>query len=240
VWDQREASSPSSARARLVALLRHWPRLWARPRDAAALLRTGADLLPPAIAGIRTQLAASRVALRWTRLRLALARRRPEAYFTLYSHLWRSAIRHGSLEFLADHAAVPEVSADLYDLCRADERLVGFHEVERSEARCYRWSEPVALVRVALAPGDHRVTVRLAHVRDGTLDSLGVFLDGTRIRDVSPQADPPAIVFTLPRAVVGSRPSHELVWVCRRQPVGRSESRALGLAVSGIDIAPAS
>jgi hypothetical protein len=237
VWEQRRAWDKATARARLAALVRHSLRIG--PRGAATLAGTFQDLILPAVAGIQGRLWASRARLWWTRFRLALARRNAEAYFDLYARLWRSAIRHGGYEFLAEHgpSATPAEWAAPYDLDGRDDRLVGFHEVERSDGRPFRWSEPVALLHVRMEPRDTTVTLRLAHCARDVARTLGVFFDGNPVAGVRELGDPPRIVFSVARELMRPGLAHELVWACRRKRVDRrADSRALGIAVAGIEI----
>jgi hypothetical protein len=208
--------------------------------DLAAFVTTAAALLAPAAAGIEGRVRASWGQLWWLRFRLALAGRRPESYFSHYARLWECAIRYGAFEFVGDHVAAERVSALPYDLGTADDRLVGFHGIERNGDVSFRWSEPLALVQLALEPRDYTVTLRLAHPARRGLETLAVFFDGRPLLHDVEATKPPSIVLRIPRERVRRRHYHEIVWVCARHPVDpRAETRALGLPIAAIEVAAA-
>ncbi|MEQ1905043.1 MAG: FkbM family methyltransferase [Pirellulaceae bacterium] len=76
---------------------------------------------------------------------------------------------------LTDHdsAATSEIQREVFALhCNkpTDGRLINFHELEQHAGQTFRWSEPVSMVRVALAAGDYRVEIDTGCLRGAEVD----------------------------------------------------------------------
>jgi hypothetical protein len=188
-WAARQAWRPHLARAAAVLARRarsrrraFWPaelvrrlRLRARwaararlgPRAAlgSAQLRFGAALL---LLRLVVGLGASGQLLRLALVRLVDATVRRERW--RYVGAWLTATAR-----LA-RAAVPR-PVPLSWQPDEDERwvTVGFHEVEDWQGHRFRWSEPVGLVEVVLAPGSYRFTLSWLPIRP--LENLVIYLD---------------------------------------------------------------
>jgi FkbM family methyltransferase len=66
-----------------------------------------------------------------------------------------------------------ETSREMFSLeCTKpeDSRLINFHELEQHAGRMFRWSEPVSMIRLALAPGDYHVAIDTGCLRGEKAD----------------------------------------------------------------------
>lgn len=72
-----------------------------------------------------------------------------------------------------DSATAAEIQREVFALhCNkpSESRLVNFHELEQHAGQTFRWSEPVSMVRVALAADDFRVEIDTGCLRGAEVD----------------------------------------------------------------------
>jgi hypothetical protein len=171
-WDRGGRTDPGLARAearvRLKALLR-----------GTGSVRALAGLLPACVLGggrWRWPAALDR-ARRQLRVRLM---RNGEARTDAFAELWQRIAAGARIDFLTrlgagaavearDEIAIDELPAPL---------LVGFHPLERYAGLPFRWSEPLAHVKLALPPGEQVVELVTRELRPPL--ALEAFVNGRR------------------------------------------------------------
>jgi hypothetical protein len=108
-------------------------------------------------------------------------------------------------------------------------RSAGIHPLEVWQGRRFRWSEPVGMVDVGLAPGDYRFTLEWLPVKP--IENLRVYVDGRHVEIVRVGCQATG-GFT-----VDTQGSVRFSWTCEPwKPQG--DSRLLGLPVVAIDWTP--
>ena len=116
--------------------------------------------------------------------------------------------------------------------------LAGFHARETFDGQPFRWSSPLALIRVAVPPGDYEVRLDTKGIRDCRRPGLvELYLDGRRM--------PPAGAWTADQIMFRADPtmfrigaSQCLVLASGRLRTGPAERRSLGLPVFAITFVP--
>lgn len=207
------------ARVRLKALLR-----------GEGSVRELANLLPAcALGGGRWRWpAAAGRALR--RLRVHLMRA-GEARTDAFANWWQRAAAGARLDFvtrLGARAVEPRDAAHIDELPAP--LLVGFHPLERYAGRPFRWSEPLAHVKLALPPGERVVELVTRDLRPAL--ALEAFVNGRRAPVEDRAAKEGAIRVTV-RASARRAGLQYLTLKCAPwSPAG--DPRALGLPLFGL------
>jgi hypothetical protein len=152
-------------------------------RDAGWLLAELGRRLPVATAGAQPHIARDRLGITAVE---QLIERTPLPDDRLLPWLVRGHARTQRLtrlRWIRDHVGPPSPpvrrtgtwSAEVLD----GAELVGVHGLERHDGRPFRWTEPVALLRLAPPPGEHVVTIDTGALRGSPLDYVhGVYAGG--------------------------------------------------------------
>jgi hypothetical protein len=116
-----------------------------------------------------------------------------------------------------------------------EEWLVGFHLVERWGEDAFRWSGPVALVRLGLPAGTYEVRLETRGVRVEPLPlCLEVFFNRHKVPSSSIQFDNGLLSFRVLPSMFEDGPEQRLFLTCnplRPWKVGMSDRRTLGLPI---------
>jgi hypothetical protein len=117
-----------------------------------------------------------------------------------------------------------------------DEALVGAHAFEREAERTYRWTEPVALLRLASPPGRHELVLDTGGLRGRPLDYVtGAYAAGRRVSHDRLRGDATRLVVPLPPHGPGtgvtilSRPLDP-------RTLGAEDPRRLGMPLFSVEI----
>ena len=177
-----------------------WTQRWTYTRDVAReRLRAAVAVLRPGAGPLRVLAAEAAVAAFGPRMhvlakgievklaRLAVQAGRDERRrFEVYRHYWHTVQRLGAIEaIVANGVEMPPEPSErsTYDLTSVDApSMSGVNVVETWEGRAFRWSGPLALVRVCL-PRGVRFEGRLEFlpIRGPSLPNLRLALGGRRI-----------------------------------------------------------
>ena len=181
LWDAREAYRPGVARPLVKALVAAVARA---PRDAWWLLREIAARLPAAVAGPLPRLLWERLAARWAG---AIADRAPMSQrrrWRLYASAHRHTLRAGQLRWIRDRyaASSPSPAAGMTARDLDGCRLVGAHGLESHGGRRFRWTGPIAMLRLGPTASAGVLRIDIGGVRGDPLDCLrGIHVDGRRV-----------------------------------------------------------
>ena len=176
----------------------------------ARLHRGGARRLAASMLGQMASTPLERLGLRgrctWARLRFALSGQDAEARFRWFDALWNAtgelARREVAARPLRDVGGRAAGIRAWRDAVRGPG---GFHGRETFGGRSFRWSAPLARLRVHVAPGDYDVAVDTGGLRRfATGDPVHLYLDGHRASVPPPSTaarPPPAPPAKGPRLV---------------------------------------
>jgi hypothetical protein len=161
-WTNRLAYRPEIARRFARDLVDALGRAVLRRRDDASwLARELFRVLPAALAGARLHAAVERLRFRVDAL---WAERAPRSEATRYARFLRAqdeVVRSTRLRWIRDRVGrldAPRARAGRVTVDElTDAGIVGGHALERDGRRFFRWTEPVALLRVAGSPGQELV-----------------------------------------------------------------------------------
>lgn len=252
-WSESWREQRSADRRRALAcatrsLLRAMARPW-RPGTAAKAYAALGSLfgLPVELvsAGWASVLQAG-IAYAWARLGFAWPWLESEQRYRRYCRLWdaagelarQRALRRQSLSgSLSNPPGVPE-TLDYHPGEMPSGGLIGFHGAEQFEGRRFRWSSPLALVRLALPPGRYVVRLDLGSLGAGLApEFVDLYLDGRLLRREACGQTGQGI-FHAELGQFRDRPPESLILVSGRIRAASPETRALGIPVFGIEFLP--
>jgi hypothetical protein len=231
-WICQDDFEPDLARSAFGALLRDSSvaRSWRRPDEKwhAFWRWTG-----PALSGDRLARGAAFVGSAFARSTLAVSlvagskksvARRLKNYIAALIHLQRLACIHAARRKRG--AALPRLGEQV--LAQA-----GFHAPETLRGQAFRWSEPVAAIRIDGLPGRNIVRIRCLAAR-GPLDRIRprFYLEGARVADGAVATTNDSFVLCLDLPPSGAA---RLAWVCSRLSA-RDDRRRLGLPIAEIEV----
>jgi hypothetical protein len=237
LWERRLAYRPEIARSMLAALrsaIRH------HPRDAGWLSRELVARLPARVAGAgprgtweRATAACHKAVAGTNRLPEKVRRR------SFVSGVNRTAAA-AQLSQSAEANGLPAPApAGSIGAERLEGVLIGSHGLEEHGGRRFRWSEPVALIRIA-PTGDAVLRLRTAGLRGHPLDYLqGVYVDGEELPAELVSGDSETLEVQLPERLAEAVTDSGIVLICRPlipSREGSSDSRRLGVPVMEIDL----
>lgn len=187
--------------------------------------RTALRWLTPAIFGDRLYRAASWLGMVANRVRVLAAmpfssRRKRSVAFKNYS---AAVIHHQRLSSIAHERNR-----------RGGSARAGFHPIESVDGTQFRWSEPVAIVRIELPAGRSTiVTDCLTFAAILTMKELRFRLGGKEVADADVLLEPHRVLIT-----THSERAHPstLSWVCSRMNAP-NDPRVLGLPVTSVEVA---
>ena len=187
VWANRYGYRPEIARAIARDLVDALGRAAVRGRaDVPWVARELARRLPATAAGTRPRTAAEAVAFRADEL---AAERLPLPAAVRYASFLRAqarAVRLTRLRWLRDHVPAPDAPTPRCGRWAVNElddaALVGAHSLERGGGRTFRWTEPVALLRLEPPTGKHELVLETAGMRGPPQSYVtGAYAGGRRV-----------------------------------------------------------
>lgn len=206
--------------ADLAALRRFIPRALAGPTGARLVLRTSARL---------------------SLLRCLVPLGDADRRFARFRRAWHDVWFCGQVQHLERQALPPPTRPQephRFSAGAPDTDFVGFHAREEGAQGPFRWTEPAALWRLALSPGDYRACLRLSLPPQDP--RLRLSLNGHALRFAA-EGSPETLAFRVSRAML--RPGGEQHLVLRSLPFrpqlrGGTDARTLGIGVRSLDLVP--
>jgi hypothetical protein len=233
-WDRRFSYRPETARAMVAALVSAIRR---SPREAGWLTRELMTRMPARVAGSRPRWA-------WERGVAALQTFIADSGAFPTETRWRSYIGATERTVSAIKLRDGGRANGLPDPLTADQSLgaehlegvlIGVHSVERHEEAAFRWTEPVALLRLADPAGGATLRIRTDGVRGSPLDHLqGIYAGGEALPAELVTGEEGTLKAHLPVDFVRSA-DPGIVLVCRPfSPPG--DRRRLGMPVVEVEL----
>lgn len=155
---------------------------------------------------------------------------------------WRQVSTCGEIQHLARQALPPPTPPREPRRFRPDAPdtdFIGFHSRESDDGGAFRWTEPAALWRLALARGDYRACLRLSLPPGGLQPRLR--LNGRAVRAEAGGRSGDTLAFDVPRELLREGGEQHLVLLSapfRPRELGSTDGRTLGVAVRSLDLAP--
>jgi len=206
--------------------------------DLAALRRW----MPIALAGPTGARLVLRASARLSLLRCLVPRGEADRRFARFRRAWLDVWSCGQIQHL-ERQSLPLPTPPPEPLHFAsgapDTDFVGFHSREKDAEGTFRWTEPAALWRLALSPGDYRARLRLSLPPQDP--RLRLSLNGHALRPAA-AGSPEALAFEIPRAMLRAGGEQRLVLLSapfRPRRLGSADARTLGIAVRFLDLVPA-
>jgi hypothetical protein len=245
VFDLRLAFN-CAARSLRRALAR--PQRRATAALARAMLTTLAGLTAKAADSGRVRLLKAALAYAWARGQFALPPHDAERRYMRFCRLWdkmsdlaaaRAHLRNGEP---AREPAVAKIAECLLyrpgDM--APSRLRGFHGRELYQGDAFRWTAPLAQVRVSVPAADYEMQIDTRGVAGDPPPLLDAYLNGHVLPPVR-SGDFGLAIFHAPRETFHSDSSQILVLTSGRfRRVGATEHRSLGVPIFSVRFVPRS
>ena len=205
-------------------------------------------LLPAAVFGVPEEMLRARAAEQAALARLWLWRFNFKKCYQAYLDYWDARTRIVHLQNALDEnrsvALWPE-SFDYHLATIEEARHAGFGEAEKLEGRAFRWSEPVASIKIAAPPGDYEIELAVLDLRPWTLPQrLHVYLGTQRLECTTVDFGRGFARFRAPSSV-WTRPDnqYDLVIVSSeykaREFGAINDRRDLGIPLSAVHLSPA-
>jgi hypothetical protein len=184
-WGHRLGYRPELARTMARGLLAAaGDAVGRRSDDVWWMLRELGARLPSVAAGVRPYLLRDRLGLGVSE---QLLERLPLPEDRLYPRFLRAqdrVVRLTQLEWIHDHVGPPDPPVRETGVWSAESvdgaEVVGAHGLEQRDGRWFRWTGPVALLRLAPPPGDHVLTIDTGGLRGSPLDYVCAVQAGAR------------------------------------------------------------
>jgi hypothetical protein len=209
-----------------------------------ALVRELCGRLAVAVTGPRWLLLSPLLSLLAARFRCAWWRWDERRQVQAYADVWERLTHYCRVRYVVEHAGddgpVAGVERHRYDMAEVSQRtLVGFHTRETCGGKTFRWSGPLALLRLHVSPGNYQVTLDTGSLRGaGCSFPYGLFWNGRRIARKSIRVEAGRIVFPIERTTFVPGPEQRLSIVCAplQSLLRRSaDHRRLGLPVCSVE-----
>jgi hypothetical protein len=219
-----------------------------RSDDAWWMLRELGARLPTATAGVRPHLLRDALAFNAGE---QLLRRLPLPEDRLYPWYLRAqdrVVRLTELRWIRDHVGPPTPPLRTTGSWSAEAvdggELVGAHGLEYHDGRSFRWTEPVALLRLAPPPGEHLLTIDTGSLRGSPLDYVcAVYAGAHPLPPGDMQDEDGRLMVRLSPDFAEQAAANGVSLLARPLEPGRQGSpdrRRLGMPVFSIELRPAS
>jgi hypothetical protein len=219
---------------------------------ARALLRNRQELgwlareigrtLPAAMGGIRPYVAWENALFRWSEWAAMNLPLSPEGRWHSYLRAHARVVRLTHLRWVDAHPEHPRIPAPVdggRPVEELDEHaLIGVDGMERDGERWFRWTDPVALLRLPRPGGDSVVRIDTGGLRGSPLHYVrGVYVDGRRVPPSSLRDEDGVLAFPLPG---GSREAPVTVTLLSRpleqSKVDPGDARRLGMPLFSVAV----
>jgi hypothetical protein len=242
LWTNRGGLERGTARAMVSALI-----IAARtsPGKSAALAGAFASLLGEAAGGVRPRISLNRLMLAFYAMAIEWLPMPDEMRFRYFLHSHQRVVRLAQLQWLHRNplpspAVLSEGRRAIGELGPSD--IVGVHGLEQVDGRRFRWTEPVAMIRIAPRQTACELRLETGGIRGDPLTSLiAVVVAGRALpRKYCTNDDKGTLTIHLP-APIAAAAKDAVVLVC--EPLapaheGSPDSRVLGLPIISIAIVP--
>jgi hypothetical protein len=115
------------------------------------------------------------------------------------------------------------------------EQLESVYAPEIWKSRVFRWTEPVATIRVSLEPADYSAMLALMPLRDWTPADLTIVFNRSTV--VCDRAETSTIQFRLSKAMFADHVEQRLVLRCQPWAEVAGDPRPLGFPIVSIQFA---
>jgi hypothetical protein len=238
-----KAASEACVRALAQWLVRHF----SEPngfRVGIERLPQLAELFVQSILGIRWQLNKALVAKTIAELKVRAYSQidREKAYVEFREWWYTRVVGYYRLRYLANSPAVDKCKFShngVYDLDMDDSCAIGFHHKEQSHEGSFRWSRPVAAIRMNLEPGEYSLTVNILQHREDLCDAHVEAYFDNELLNRKHSEDPNQLCWSITPTYLNRSNVHFVVFVCTPfKPVmkGISDTRELGIPVTSVAI----
>jgi hypothetical protein len=195
--------------------------------------------------GRRHELFKAFVAQVWARLCFAMPGPDPEKNYQRFCQLLEATGQLARVRALLRRPAhsiergAPETSAPKCRIGTAPSGcLVGFHALETFKGQPFRWSSPLALIRLEMKPTDHEVCIDTGGIAGPAPRRLKIYLNGHQLRPTAPWQAGKLRLFAMRHHFL-KKGYQKLVLTSEREPIrGSSELRALGIPLLSINFTP--
>jgi hypothetical protein len=181
-----------------------------------------------------------RLACGWARCRLRLSRD-ANARFRWFKRLWDATgglARRRALARRPRSASAPTPGETRLAYAPAEmsvRALAGFHARESWDGRSFRWSAPLAWLRVDVPPGEYEVVIDTGGLRRFTEGTpLLLYLNGHRATTPPGPHPSGSTRFTVRREMFREPSSQEIILACSRLSTEGPERRRLGVPIFGL------
>jgi hypothetical protein len=241
LWGRRHAYRDEVARP-MVAALRS--AIAHNRRDTVWLARELAVRLPARVAGPRPRWTWERITARAHHTVAAASAVPDGARWRSYATAQEANFRAVQLAEAAKENGMPPAPAGgAIAAERLDGLLIGTHALEEQGGQTFRWTEPVALLRLAPPAEGAVLRVETAGVRGAPLDYLqGAYVGSMPLPREQIAGDDEALEIRLPARFARAAADSGLVLISR--PLvpsrdGSSDRRRLGIPVVDLELSPA-
>jgi hypothetical protein len=215
------------------------------PRDAGWLSRELVARVPARVAGPRPRRLWERAATRFHQVAAATPLLPDEARWRSYATAQERNIRAIQLEEMAQEngASAGVTSGGPIGADHLEDVLIGTHGVEAQHDRRFRWTEPVAMLRLGPLTDGSALRLETGGLRGDPLDYLqGVYAGSQPLPSELISGDGEALEIRLSAQFARAAAESGLVLVCR--PLvpsrdGSTDGRRLGMPVSQLELKPA-
>ena len=245
IWANRLAYRPEVARSVARDLVDAVARAAVRRRgDVPWLTRELARRLPASAGGARPRAATERLRLRANELAAAHLPLPAAFRYRRYLQAQEAAVRGARLGWVRDQVgpvSAPAAARGRWEVDELDDgALVGAHALERDGGRTYRWTEPVALLRLAAPPGRHELVLDTGGLRGRPLDyATGAYAGGHRVSRDRLRGDATRLVVPLPPHGPDGGPGAGIAILSRPldpRTIGAEDPRRLGMPVFSVEL----
>jgi hypothetical protein len=179
----------------------------------------------------------------WARLRFGMAGPNPDKSYRRFCELLEAigqlARVRASLRRPAHSRGAPEASPAQCQIGKAPSGcLIGFHALETFRGQPFRWSSPLALIRLEVKPADHEICIDTGGIVGPAPGRLEIYLNGHHLRPTGPWQAGKLRLFAKRHHFL-EKNYQKLVLTSERVPIqGSSELRALGIPVLSVNFTP--
>lgn len=235
LWGRRLAYRPRIAAPMFAAII---SAARSSPRDAAWLSRELVARLPARVAGSRPRWAWERMTAGWHQVVAGTAAVPAEARWRSYVAAQERNVRATQLRESGQENGLPTTPGGTGSVLGAeslDGMLVSAHGLEGEPGQRFRWTEPVALLRLALPEEGAVLRVQTGGLRGAPISYLqGIYAGRLRLPPEFISGDDETLEARLPPSFARASAGRGIVLVCHPlvpSRAGSSDRRRLGMPI---------